>query len=175
MATQLLFNWGSIFVSYIFKSLATFMCCINTRVGLKVNAEIRIMLVTCTWKMLHWVSNLYLTDLPCHWQQRPSLCKHFLSMFWTVRRSLQKPPTVLPAHRESIEIPTGRDNEALSYVTIVLCHPFDNGFLFIVKLFLYKPSFPKLSMEVWHCPSVSNLCNSYLGKCVSIFLVWQFI
>lgn len=95
------FNCGYIFISYTFKSKATFMSCINAKAGFKVNAKIRILPVTHTWKILHWLLNIFLTDLPCLWQQRPSLCKHFLL---NSEEKLTKPPTVLPAHTQSIRI-----------------------------------------------------------------------
>lgn len=105
------FNWERFHtVPYVFKTTAILISLhvMNLEVGLQVNAAIRIVPIARTWRTLLWAFNLFLTDVPCHQEQRPGLSLRFLSVCPTVRTSSQNPDCFtipLPAHIESTGIP----------------------------------------------------------------------
>lgn len=81
------------------------MCFKNRKVGLQVTAEVRIMPVTYTWKILLWVLNIFLTDLPATGNKDPASASTFLASFEQLGEAYKNP--FLPAQTESIKIPVG--------------------------------------------------------------------
>lgn len=176
-------NWECFrIVPYAFQTRAILisMYFMNPEVGPQVNAGIRIVPIAQTWRTPLCVFHLFLTGLPWHQEESPSLSMCFLSIFSRVRTSSQKPNCFtipLPAHTESTGIPVqeGQGSSFSFYpCLLVFIWPWFCIYGQII-VFLYKQSFTKQSMNIWHCSFKSQISATQTWTDTWLNFIWQLI